>query len=452
MTNILEMKVEQMSGLHYKCSCGKTHDVEIKTIKIGEKIIERLPEFLHDFIGMNVFIIEDKNTYTVAGQKVESILNDNFKVSKYIFHDDHLIADERALGKIIVQIPADTDLILAVGSGNINDLSRFISYKLHIPYAIVCTAPSMDGYASVVSPLIVDGIKITYNAVYPIAIFADIDIMKDAPMKMIYAGLGDIIGKYTALADWKIAKIINNEYYCDTIIDLVMKVVKECSEVAPMLPDRSYEAIKSITEALIFSGLAIGMCGASRPASGGEHHLSHCWDIISMENGTYGEWLHGNNVGVAVGIIAEAYKFVNSIDIDKLYKSGNYLHFSREDWTCNIAKAFGRNAKYIIDSKSDFTNFNIDIRENTMKNIMNKWDAIKEVYTLSLLDPQDIINILKNIGAPCHPKDLGLDKEMFRNTLIASKDVRNRYGVMQLLEDIGMLEEAADKITELFYN
>ena len=190
-----------------------------------------------------------------------------------------------ALGRLIVEIPSDTSVMLAVGSGTINDISRYLSYKLHIPYVILCTAPSMDGYASVVSPLVIDGVKTTYDAVYPYAIVADINIMKEAPMHMLHAGLGDIIGKYTALSDWHIAEILNKEYFCSSVEQLMIKAVQKCVAASPKIKERDTEAIKSITEALIFSGIAIGMVESSRPASGEEHHLSHCWEMMFMNEG-----------------------------------------------------------------------------------------------------------------------------------------------------------------------
>ena len=205
MEDLSILSAEEMTGLNYMCTCGKNHSVGIETIKVGKGVITELPTVIKSYEGKKVFIIEDAHTYEVAGKKVEELLKDKFKVSKYVFNEEHLHPNELALGRLLLEIPGDTSLIIAVGSGTINDISRFLSCKLHIPYVIVGTAPSMDGYASVVSPLIRDGVKVTYDGVYPLAIVCDSDIMKEAPMLMIQAGLGDILGKYTALADWHIA-------------------------------------------------------------------------------------------------------------------------------------------------------------------------------------------------------------------------------------------------------
>lgn len=119
------------------------------------------------------------------------------------------------------------DLILAVGSGVMQDLCKFISHKSGIPYFVVATAPSMDGYASSGAAMITDGMKVTYSAKVPDAIIADTDFLKTAPLEMIKAGYGDIIGKYSALCDWKLGQIVNGEYLCPEIYKLTLEMVEK---------------------------------------------------------------------------------------------------------------------------------------------------------------------------------------------------------------------------------
>lgn len=452
MKDLWTLSVEEMTGLNYKCSCGKNHSVGIENIKVGKGVITQLPNVIKSYEGKKVFIIADIHTFNVAGRKVEELLKDKFKVSKYVFNDERLIPNEITLGRLILEIPEGTSLIVAVGSGTINDTSRYLSYKLGIPYVIVGTAPSMDGYASVVSPLISDGVKVTYNAVYSLAIVADIDIMKEAPMQMLQAGLGDILGKYTALADWHIANILNGEYLCTEIEKLVLSTLKKCEEVAAGVKSRDDKTVENITQALILSGLAIGMVGASRPASGEEHHLSHCYEMIFMNRGEYTRWLHGNNVGVGVGIIAYAYKYIKDMDINEISKKGEYLYFDKSNWIQNITDVYTKSATNIIKFKQDSINFNEEERKANMQKIISNWDNIIEICNVNVPKPEEIIETLKKSGAIWNPKELGLDKELFRKSFIVAKDIRKRYGILQLLEDIGMLEGAANYITNIYYN
>ena len=452
MKDLASFSVEEMTGLEYKCSCGRTHRVEIDDIKVGSGVIDELPNIIKDYEGRRIFIVEDVHTFEVAGRKVEKLLKDKFKVSRYLFDKEHLIPDETALGRLLLEIPKDTELVVAVGSGVINDVSRFLSYKVGIPYVIVGTAPSMDGYASVVSPLICDSVKVTYDAAYPRAIIGDTDIMKEAPMQMLQAGLGDILGKYTALADWHIANVLNGEYLCSEVENLVMTSLKKCEEAASGLTGRKAETVKNITDALIMSGIAIGMVGASRPASGGEHQLSHCYEMIFMNRGEEEKWTHGNTVGVGVGIVAYAYKYAAGIDINKVLEKGDYLYLDRDKWTQNIKDVFTRSAENIIEFKQDSINFEPEKRKAQMDRILEKWEDIKKICSVNVPEPENIIGTLKKCGAVWNPRDIGIDRELFIKSFAAAKDMRKRYGIFQLLEDIGKLDEAAGYVADIYYN
>lgn len=448
---LLNMDVCEMTGLDYACTCGRRHRVSINNIIIGNGAIEQLATTLSDFKGKKVFIVEDINTHEAAGALVESRLMDDFKLAVTVFEDKQLVPDEKAVGRLLIELPADAALILGVGSGTINDICRFLSHKTHIPYAIVCTAPSMDGYASVVSPLVVNGVKTTYDAVYPYAIIADTEILKKAPVNMLHAGLGDILGKYTALADWQIARIIKDEYFCSSIEKLIQKAIGECAEASAAMSFREEAAIRNITSVLILSGLAIGMTGSSRPASGEEHHLSHCWEAFYMNEGIEIKWLHGNNVGVGTGIVLEAYKYLGRLDIDRVYESGKFRFMDKERWINSLRAVYGKNAGHIAESKQDYIAFDSSERERNMDRIRACWTDIKEICDFYIPEPEALRSMLKNMGAVWHPEELGIDRTLFIRSFIAAKDIRKRYGVFQLLEDIGMLEAAAEAEADIYY-
>lgn len=275
---------------------------------------------------------------------------------------------------------------MAVGSGTINDISRFVSYKLKIPYIIVGTAPSMDGYASTVSPLIINGFKKTYEAVYPLAILADKEVLAAAPREMLCAGFGDILGKLTALSDWQLSREKNQEYYCDNCVKMVRSAIRKCVDNAEGINNREPKAIGYLMEALILSGVVMGMVGNSRPASGSEHHLSHYWEMDAIAKNAEHP-LHGNSVGVGTVIISKIYKMVAS--------------------------------RYKI-------NFPVP-------------------------DPEEIQGLLEKAGCMDSPKQIRIDKEVFKNSVIHAKEIRPRYTVLHLAEELNILEQAADELTREYY-
>lgn len=443
--------INEMTNLIYNCTCGREHIVDIKHICIGQGAVNSLSDVLQGFLGKRVWLVADQNTYGAAGTLAEAALGRSFLLSCYIFEKEHLIPDECAVGKLLIGMPEDTTFILGIGSGTINDLCRYISFRTHIPYGILCTAPSMDGYASNVSPLLINGIKVTSQAVYPYAIIADTNIMNKAPIVMLQAGLGDVLGKYTALADWHLAEIINEEYLCSEIEGLVLKAVDNCAEASMDSIRRDAQAVGNMAEALILSGLAIGMAGSSRPASGEEHHLSHCWEAVFMNKGKPDKWLHGTKVGVGVGIIIEAYRYLKGLDIHKIEASGEYLIFDESRWIKRLKDVYGESSSDIIASKRSLINFDRQKRKAKMKQIADNWDRILELFDKYLPNSHVVTDILKEAGAITSPSEMGIDRELFKQSFIAAKDIRKRYGILQLLEDIGKLDEAAEAIARIYY-
>lgn len=315
MGGILQARIEDMPGMSFECECGRTHSVDISRLVIGSNILDEIVAGLDAFRDGKLLVLSDNNTYKAFGEAViNRLLADGFRLKSFVFDtgDHMLLPDERSIGRALLEVEPDTTFVLVVGSGVLSDIARIVSYRTGKQFAIVATAPSMDGYTSVGSSLIVGNKKTTYYSHYPHAIFADTSVMRNAPIVMIRAGFGDVIGKLTALADWNLARIICNEYYCDTIAKLVQKGVDRCMESADGLAERDEYSVRCLIDALILTGLSIGLAGVSRPASGTEHQLAHYWEVKAVEEGREHP-LHGNSVGAATVVTAMLYELASEI-------------------------------------------------------------------------------------------------------------------------------------------
>lgn len=309
MASILDRPISQWAGMEYSCACGKSHKVDIQAIRVGSGVMQELPGILRDLGASHIFLMADNYTYEAAGRQVEQLLDQaGLAYHKRVFQTETpLVPNEYALGSVLAAMTSQDDMLLAVGSGTLNDVTKYVSARTGVPYVIAATAPSMDGYASTVAPTILDGFKTTLPAVYPAAIVADVDILKDAPMPMLTAGFGDIIGKFTSLADWRLSHQLNGEYYCPEVAGVIEAAVETCAANAKALAQRGPQAIQAVTEALILSGLAMGMVGVSRPASGAEHQMAHYWEMDALRRGEEHP-LHGNAVGVGTVLAASLYE------------------------------------------------------------------------------------------------------------------------------------------------
>ena len=305
--------------IEFTCTCERgIHRAPFEKAEIARGALEKLPEILHDF--RRIYVVADQNTFAVCGKRVCRLLQQSGQLSHfYILDGETVLPNAEALGKILLHAHDPNaksnifaysplpDLILAVGSGTINDCCRLVSYRLGLPYAVCATAPSMDGYVSAGSPILHDGTKATVQATTPKYLIADLDIVKDAPRDMLFAGIGDMFGKYTGLLDWELARDYTGEYYCEKIAADVLAATNACLENGSTIEARDAGCIGNILHGFLVTGLGMAYTGNSRPASGSEHIIAHAWELADVEQGKKPH-LHGLEVCEATRLVAILYE------------------------------------------------------------------------------------------------------------------------------------------------
>lgn len=407
------------------CACEKSHSCEIEWVYIEENAIERLRDICTDY--KNILLVADENTYSAAGDRTAAALKDK-SIRKIIFTGSRiLIPDEKAIKRVQAEL-SNIDLIIGVGSGVIQDLCKFVSFYNKVPYMIVATAPSMDGYASNGAAMITDGMKVTYSAGLPLAIIADTTVIKNAPVDMIRSGYGDIIGKYSALNDWKLSSLVNDEYFCEYIYKLTSEQIERTIEVADKIMQRDEESIKRLTEALIVIGIMMSFAGSSRPASGSEHHLSHFFEITGIVDGA--EYLpHGTDVAYSTFLTAELREKILSSEFpDKIYRE------SPEEYEKTIKSIYKDCAKGCIDLQNKVGNY----KKNRIDIYLRKENEIKEI--LSEMPSSSYIK--KLLGDAGFDLDFFYDfygREKIKNAVRYAKDLKDRYTVLWLYYDLWRL-------------
>ena len=387
---ILKMGIEEMPGYSFECVCGRNHRIDMKHLLSGSEALKRLPDIINEFPEereKQILLICDCNTWQAAAEEANGILlNAGFKTKVLELSTKNypfLVPNEHALGTVLVNVTDETGFMIGVGSGTISDITKLVSYKTGKRSIVVGSAPSMDGYASMNAAFVIDGHKITYPAHYHTCIVADTKIMKDAPIELMRAGYGDIVGKYTALSDWRLTKAVNDEHYCEITAQLVQNAVDICVDNTQAYFRREEAAVERMNEALILTGISMGITGYTRPASGSEHHLSHYWELDAIEKGIEHP-LHGNSVGLASIASAEVY------DI--------------------MSKRFEVVAK-VNAPKPDF---------------------LREIYSKA--------------GSALTPKELGISDDVFLASLNNGYKIRPRYTIFNFTKDHGMLSEVAKEV------
>ncbi|GGA32926.1 sn-glycerol-1-phosphate dehydrogenase [Paenibacillus physcomitrellae] len=286
-------------------------EIPLDYISLDKGSLGKLAPYVKKAGYKQPIIVADRNTYEAAGRAVEAELGSlSSAVELCMLQPDatgDCLADEKSIVQLLLAItPGVTDCLLAVGSGTIHDIVRFVSSRTGIPFLSVPTAPSVDGFTSKCAPLMIRGVKQTVTAASPKAIFADLDILTRAPQELVAAGFGNMLAKYTSLFDWKFSSLTANEPYDPRVAQITEAALLDCIAHADAIGRRTEEGIRVLMNALIESGIAMLMFGQSHPASGAEHHLSHYWEMAHLERGRKA-MPHGAKVGVACAEISRLY-------------------------------------------------------------------------------------------------------------------------------------------------
>ncbi|MBR4016785.1 MAG: sn-glycerol-1-phosphate dehydrogenase [Oscillospiraceae bacterium] len=426
------------------CPCGKEHKVMVDAVVFGKNAISKLPEFVYKYNAKKPFLLADRNTFAAAGEKVCSVLETaGIAYKKYIFNCDELEPNEQAVGSAVMHYDYSCDLIIGIGSGVVNDISKILSCICGKKFIIVCTAPSMDGYVSPTSSMSLDGLKQSLNTRCADVIIGDIDVLKNAPDRLLRSGLGDMLAKYVSIAEWRIGHLITGEYYCEQVADLIRQAVKKCVDNAGGLLRRDETAIEAVFEGLVLGGVAMAYAGISRPASGVEHYFSHIWDMRGLEFGTPVD-LHGIQCAVGTYLAAKLYDELKKIipDMDKATES--VRNFSYSEWQSSLRQFLGSSAETMISQEQREQKYNKTTHAARLHVILKNWDSILQILQEELPSAIEIEKILDAVGLPKDYRQLGIDRDTAKMTFKVTKDIRDKYVLSRLAWDLGVLDELCD--------
>ena len=425
----------------HPCSCGKVHKCELQYLEIAPGAIRKLPEMMEALHSRKPFILFDENTYEAAGKEVLAILErEGIPSVNWMIPGGHVKPGEWACGSALLHFDPSCDLILAVGSGVLNDICKVLSHATGVPNAVVGTAPSMDGYASNSSAMEVNNLKVTLYNHAPRAILLDTEIMAKAPMRMLQAGFGDIIAKYIALCEWRIARIVTGEYYCEEIAEIMRTALRRVWNAADGIPRRDPEAIGAIAEGLVLAGIAMSYAETSRPASGMEHYFSHIWEMMALERGKPYD-LHGIQVGVGTILSMKLYRRIRALQPSYEKAEAHMAAFSQKAWEAEMRRIFGKTGEEVLKVEEESKKNDPRRQAEHLAKILAHWDEICRVMDEELPDYEALRGKMEQIGEPVLPSELNISLEDTLDAFTASRDIRNKYVGSSMLWDLGELED-----------
>ncbi|MBQ3557538.1 MAG: sn-glycerol-1-phosphate dehydrogenase [Oscillospiraceae bacterium] len=403
------------------CPCGRPHTCSIQAVYIEHNAAARLGELCRDV--SHVLLVADENTYAAAGAQVADVLQGKCVQTVLFPGTPLLIPNEDAIEAVTSQL-GDTEMIVGVGSGVIQDLCKYVSHTSGIPYIIVATAPSMDGYASSGAAMITGGMKVTYPVGLPTAILADPAVLANAPLEMIKAGYGDIIGKYSSLNDWKLSHLVNREYFCQQIYDLTFEQLQNTIKLAEGLLRRDETAIAALTEALVVVGILLSFVGNSRPASGSEHHLSHFFEITGIINGR-DYFPHGIDVAYSTIVTAQLReKLLQGKFPARLYRP------DPDHYRAEMARVYKQVAPGCMALQEEMGRYQSDDaapyldHEDAIRAVLAEMPSAKEIERLLGLVELDPAEFYAFYGEAC-----------IADAIRYAKDLKDRYTILWMYYD-----------------
>lgn len=379
-------------------------------------------------LGPRIAVISDQSTFDALGRRVERALAKITSTHGIVLDAPHA---DLATAAALQARAAAADALIAVGSGTINDLSKYVAHRTGRPYAIFATAPSMNGYLTATASLARDGLKSSLPARPPVAALFDLEVLAAAPARLIRAGIGDSICRTTAQTDWLLGYYLRDAPYSDTPYLLQIEDEPSLLSRAAAIALGEVEGVRALTRLLVLAGLGMGIVGGSEPASMGEHLISHYVDMMASPHPGS---LHGEQVGVATLTVSRLQ--------NAMLRAARppELRPTRIDEAAMRARYGPRLGDRCI---AEFRAKAMDERaaERMNARLAEIWPAMTARLREIMSPTARLEDAMAAAGAPMGALDLGLERGFYQSAVRHAREIRRRYSILDLAGDAGRLDD-----------
>jgi glycerol-1-phosphate dehydrogenase [NAD(P)+] len=428
---------EIVAGTWVDPETGRNERVPYAAIVIDETLAGREPSLVAPLaLGGRLAIVSDATTYEVLGRRVQSALASIASCEAVVLDRPH--ADSRNVA-LLRERTAHVDGVVAVGSGTINDLCKYVTYLDGKPYCVFATASSMNGYTSTTASITLDsGFKQSFTAHAPLGVFIDLQINAAAPIKLKAAGLGDSLCRSTAQIDWWLSHRLFDTAYSSLPFRL------QAGDEAPMLAHArglaagDTNAVGYLHRILILVGFGVSFVGATHPGSMGEHQISHYID--SFAGARHPGTTHGQQVGVASLTMARLQHGLFARDRPPRVAP---THIDRAELAerlnpDNAQKCLAEWSLKALDERG---------ADELNAKLAAIWPALRSECRAFMLPLATMHDSLAEAGGATTALELGLDPALYREAVLHAREMRNRYSVLDLLGDSGELAALVERET-----
>jgi glycerol-1-phosphate dehydrogenase [NAD(P)+] len=383
-------------------------------------------------LGKKLALVADQTTYEAMGARVEKALKKLGPVETVIL--DHPHADI-ATAALLEEKLAGFDGAVAVGSGTINDLTKFVTGRTNRRYAVFGTAASMNGYTSTTASMTLDnGLKVSLPSHAPSGFFVDLKVTADAPRYLSASGFADCLVRSVAQIDWWMSHRLLGSLYSTVPYIIQEKDEAELNARAAGIAAGDIAANGYLHRVLTLCGLGVSFTGMSNHGSMGEHQISHYIDCFAgdLHPGT----LHGQQVGVATLTMARIQRrFLDSqkppvIKSTRIDPNGMAQRMGKDI----AAQCYAEIQPKIFDERGA-----AEINEK----LAALWPTLRGELEAFAIPVAEMERLLRDAGGAMTAADLGLPADFYREAVVHCREMRNRYSFIDIAADAGWLEDFA---------
>lgn len=432
---------------------GATHHIAVGrglAVATAQWIVDAHP-------GRTHVVVCDAHTADAAGRALHGALvaagaDAELRVLEPPEGEDHVVCDDAAIEALQADLAPRTGTnAVAVGAGTINDIVKMATAELQRPYQCSATAASMNGYTSAIAAVLSRGVKRTLPAQQAQAVFADIEVIAAAPAYLNQAGFGDLLSKPYSHADWLLSHLVRGVEYeerparlLDTAYDALVDAAAEVKAATP-------DGIGLLTRTILLSGFTMAIAGTSAPASGGEHLVSHYWDMEQhcRDQPLFG--LHGTQVGIATRLSAMLFERLVAVPHNAIDPEAAAARRPDDGWLAELPRLHPRLTAPVVEevrAQISTKQHHGDAMREEIASVREQWPQIQARLRDVLLPASRMTEALQASGAPDRPSAIGVERDHAIATLRVCRQIRNRYVALDLLDDLGLLHDAAAEVVD----
>ena len=425
-----------VAGIWVNPETGEPVGVPYRSVVIAETLDGREADLVAPLdLGPRLAVVADEATYAAMGERVARALGSIADIETVVMDRPH--ADVKDAAWLAGRLRG-VDGVVAVGSGTLNDLCKYVTAQDGRGYCVFGTAASMNGYTSTTASMTLpSGLKVSLPAHAPRGFFADIAVAAAAPRHLAAAGFGDCLCRSTAQIDWWLSHRLLNTAYRRAPYLIQAEDERLMNAAAAGIANGETAAISYLYRVLTLCGLGVAFTGMSNHGSMGEHQISHYVDCFAgpRHPGT----LHGAQVGVASLTMAR----LQSLILDK--ETPPTVGPTRID-VDDMARRMGPGVAAECAAEWGKKALDADAAERLNARMAELWPDLRRECAAFALPAVEMEAMLEAAGGPVTAGQLGITPDLYAEAVLHCREMRNRFSVLDVAADAGLLADfAADE-------